>query len=141
MRLNDDFYEVWHPDFIRTTHARMIFETYADILAEAEDILPNMHWTWIERNPKFETLLINNLIFRSSYPYSEYHPNSFEAARDDLDCTDSHIKQEYVERFVVDLYRCYKQLRLTHVIVPPALIEPTIVSQLTSRGGGFSCLA
>ena len=140
MQLEECHFEIWHPDFIRTTHARMIFATYADISEQDADILPNMHWTWIERNPKFEELLIKNLVFRDGGWYQEQFADPFEAAQDALDHCDQRIRDDYVERFVDDLYRCYQQLRLTHIITPPALIEPRIVAQLSPKGGGFSWL-
>lgn len=141
MQLNEALFEIWHPDFIRSTHARMIFETYADILADTGDILPNMHWTWIERNPKFEDLLVRNLVFLDKNWYREQFSDPHEAARDAMECCDRHIKEEYVERFVHDLYRCYRQLRLTHIILPPALVESRIVAQRTPKGGSFSWLS
>lgn len=150
-QLTENAFKIFHPRFFEEVFIKEMIDNYeqdARRLGGRFYALPNLFWGNSESKYVYDyDLLKRNLAYRlagtDTFPesYEAFTDLDFERVDESFDMMDGASKQDYLSRFLEDVYLAHQLYRLTHVIVEPSFTKedasPIIIAG--ARGGGFSC--
>lgn len=150
-QLMESTFKIFHPRFFNEVFTAEMIDNYeADVrhIGGRFYALPNLFWGHSESKYVYDyDLLKRNLAYRlagtDTFPdrYEAFTDLDFERVDDSFDMMDGQSKQDYLARFLDDVYQAHRLYRLTHVIVEPSFTksDPTPIHVSGAKGGGFTC--